>query len=66
MSKFYKMDPSAWDVGTSSLSLEEEAAYLRIVNSINKHDAPVPNIDRVLAGACFECPRGRPEPCEMP
>ena len=50
MSKFYKMDPSAWDVGTSSLSLEEEAAYLRIVNSINKHDAPVPNIDRVLAG----------------
>lgn len=54
MSRFYKMDPSDWDMGTAELSLEEEAAYLRIVNSINKHDAPVPNIDRVLAGM-FRC-----------
>lgn len=50
MSQFYKMDPAAWDFGTSDLSLEEEAAYLRIVNAIHKHDAPVPNNDRVLAG----------------
>lgn len=50
MSSFYKMDPSDWDFGTVNLSLEEEAAYLRIVNAIHKHDAPVPNNDRVLAG----------------
>jgi uncharacterized protein YdaU (DUF1376 family) len=50
VSGFYKMDPAAWDFGTADLSLEEEAAYLRIVNAIHKHDGPVPNNDRVLAG----------------
>lgn len=50
MSSFYKMDPAAWDFGTSDLSLDEEAAYLRIVNAIHKHDAPVPDNDRVLSG----------------
>lgn len=50
MSGFYKMDPAAWDFGTAELSLEEEAAYLRIVNAIHKHDGPVPDIDRILAG----------------
>lgn len=54
MSSFYKMDPAAWDFGTAELSLEEEAAYLRVVNAIHKHDGPVPNIDRVLAGL-FRC-----------
>lgn len=54
MSAFYKMDPAAWDFGTTALSLEEEAAYLRIVNAIHKHDAPVPDNDRVLAGM-FRC-----------
>lgn len=44
------MDPGAWDFGTASLSLEEEAAYLRIVNAIHKHKGPVPDQDRVLAG----------------
>jgi uncharacterized protein YdaU (DUF1376 family) len=51
---FYKMDPAAWDFGTAALSLEEEAAYLRIVNAMHKHEGPVPNIDRVLAGM-FRC-----------
>lgn len=50
MSSFYKMFPSAWDCGTANLSLEEEAAYLRIVNAIHTHDGPVPDNDRVLAG----------------
>lgn len=54
MSAFYKMDPAAWDFGTTNLSLEEEAAYLRIVNAIHKHDQPVPNNDRVLSGM-FRC-----------
>lgn len=47
---FYKMDPAKWDFGTAELSLEEEAAYLRIINAIHKHEGPVPNNDRVLAG----------------
>lgn len=50
MTGFYKMDPADWDNGTANLTLEEEAAYLRIVNSMHKHKAPVPNNDRVLAG----------------
>jgi len=54
MSSFYKMDPAAWDFGTAELTLEQEAAYLRIVNAIHKHDAPVPNVDRILAGL-FRC-----------
>jgi uncharacterized protein YdaU (DUF1376 family) len=54
VSDFYKMDPSAWDYGTASLSLEEEAAYLRIVNAIHKHRQPVPANDRILSGM-FRC-----------
>ena len=54
MSNFYKMDPAAWDFGTAELTLEQEAAYLRIVNAIHKHDGPVPYVDRVIAGL-FRC-----------
>ncbi|MFN4062298.1 MAG: DUF1376 domain-containing protein [Paracoccus hibiscisoli] len=54
MSSFYKMDPAAWDFGTTDLTLEQEAAYLRIINAIHKHDQPVPNNDRVLSGM-FRC-----------
>lgn len=54
MSAFYKMDPAAWDFGTTHLSLEEEAAYLRIINAIHKHDQALPDNDRVLAGM-FRC-----------
>jgi uncharacterized protein YdaU (DUF1376 family) len=50
MADFYKMDPALWDVRTSNLTLDQEAAYLRIVNAIHKHKSPVPNNDRVLAG----------------
>lgn len=50
MTDFYRMDPGAWDFGTAGLTLEEEAAYLRIINAIHKHKGPVPNKDRVLAG----------------
>ncbi|VDS07560.1 hypothetical protein PARHAE_00737 [Paracoccus haematequi] len=54
MSAYYKMDPADWDFRTAELSLEEEAALLRIINAIHKHDQPVPNNDRVLAGL-FRC-----------
>lgn len=50
MSEFYKMVPAIWDNATAHLTLEQEAALLRLVNAINKNDAPVPNVDRVLAG----------------
>lgn len=50
MSDFYRMDPGDWDFGTAHLTLEEEAAYLRIINAIHKHKGPVPDQDRVLAG----------------
>lgn len=50
MADFYKMDPALWDVRTSNLTLDQEAAYLRIVNAIHKHKSPVPDNDRVLAG----------------
>jgi uncharacterized protein YdaU (DUF1376 family) len=50
MPDFYKMDPALWDVRTSNLTLEQEAAYLRIVNAIHKHKSPIPYNDRVLAG----------------
>ncbi len=50
MTDFYKMDPAAWDFGTANLSLEEEAAYLRLVNAMHKHRGPVPDNDRVLSG----------------
>lgn len=44
------MDPAAWDFGTSDLTLEQEAAYLRIINAMHKHKSGVPDNDRVLAG----------------
>lgn len=50
MSEFYKMRPGRWNTGTDDLTLEQEAAYLRVVNAIHLHDHPVRNNMRVLAG----------------
>lgn len=50
MANFYKMDPILWDHATVDLTLEEEAAYLRIVNAIYRSERGCPNNDRVLAG----------------
>lgn len=50
MAEFYKMVPTDWDFGTTDLSLEMEAALLRIINATHTHKAPVPDNDRVLAG----------------
>ena len=54
MAEFYKMHPAKWDNGTADLSLEQEAAYLRIVNAINKADEPCPANKYVMAGL-FRC-----------
>lgn len=50
MSEFYKMEPLAWDRGTDNLTLEQEAAYLRICNAIYAADQAIRENYRVLAG----------------
>jgi uncharacterized protein YdaU (DUF1376 family) len=50
MSEFYKMNPLAWDRGTDDLTLEQEAAYLRVCNAIYAADQPIRANMRVLAG----------------
>lgn len=54
MANFYKMDPAVWDLATAALSLEEEAAYLRICNAIYKAERGCPDVPRMLAGM-FRC-----------
>lgn len=46
--EFYKMEFDAWDEGTVELTLEEEAAYLRLCHQMYRRRAPVPNSDRLL------------------
>lgn len=48
MGEFYKMDYDAWDEGTVELSLEEEAAYLRLCHQMYRRKGPVPNSMRLL------------------
>jgi uncharacterized protein YdaU (DUF1376 family) len=48
MGEFYKMEYDAWDEGTVELSLEEEAAYLRLCHQIYRRKGPVPNSMRLL------------------
>ena len=50
MASFYRMDPVLWDHRTADLSLEEEAAFLRICNAIYRSERGCPTNDRVLAG----------------
>jgi uncharacterized protein YdaU (DUF1376 family) len=40
---YYRMFPREWDDGTSKLTLEQEAALLRICNAINSRRAPLPD-----------------------
>lgn len=54
MSEFYRMNPARWNNGTADLSLEQEAAFLRIINAIHLHDEPLIDNDHVLAGL-FRC-----------
>lgn len=50
MSDWYKMDPVAWNDGTDDLSLEQEAAYLRICHAIYIAERPVRDNGFVIAG----------------
>lgn len=52
--EFYKMDFRAWNVGTVDLSLEQEAAYLRLCHAMYDARGPVPESTRLLQGL-FRC-----------
>ncbi|TPW26014.1 DUF1376 domain-containing protein [Pararhizobium mangrovi] len=50
MSDWYKMNPVDWNEGTNTLSLEQEAAYLRICNAIYIAGGAIANNPFVVAG----------------
>lgn len=52
--EFYKMDYEAWDEGTIELSLEQEAAYLRLCHQMYRRRGPIPNSKRLLC-VIFRC-----------
>lgn len=52
--EFYKMDFRAWNLGTVELTLEQEAAYLRLCHSMYDAGGPVPNSTRFLM-SIFRC-----------
>lgn len=47
--EFYKMDYEAWDEGTDELTLEQEAAYLRLCHQLYRRKAAVPASPATLA-----------------
>lgn len=50
MSDWYKMNPVDWNEGTNVLTLEQEAAYLRICNAIYIAGGPISDNSFVVAG----------------
>ncbi|MCJ2022155.1 YdaU family protein [Methylobacterium sp. E-065] len=56
--EFYKMDFRAWNVGTIELTLEQEAAYLRLCHAMYDVGGPVPNSTRFLQ-SIFRCVKRR-------
>jgi uncharacterized protein YdaU (DUF1376 family) len=47
--EFYKMDFEAWDEGTDELTLEQEAAYLRLCHQLYRRKASIPSAPATLA-----------------
>ncbi|MCE4223424.1 YdaU family protein [Methylobacterium sp. C25] len=47
--EFYKMDFEAWDEGTDELTLEQEAAYLRLCHQLYRRKAAIPSAATTLA-----------------
>lgn len=45
----YRHYPDDWDMGVAELTLEQEAAYLKIVGRIYRRGGPIPDNDRWLA-----------------
>lgn len=52
--EFYKMDYESWDTGTVDLTLEQEAAYLRLCHQMYRSGGPIPDSTRLLQGL-FRC-----------
>ena len=52
--EFYKMDFRAWNNGTVDLTLEQEAAYLRLCHAIYDARGAIPESMRLLQGI-FRC-----------
>lgn len=52
--EFYKMDFRAWNNGTVDLTLEQEAAYLRLCHAMYDNRGPIPSSTRLLQGI-FRC-----------
>lgn len=50
MELYYKFEVSRWNNGTDDLTLEQEAAYLRIVNAIHQVGEAIKDNNKVLAG----------------
>lgn len=50
MAEYYKFEIANWNEGTANLTLEQEAAYLRVVNAIRLADQPITYNLRVLCG----------------
>lgn len=50
MAEFYKFEIANWNEGTANLTLEQEAAYLRVVNAIRLADQPLTFNKFVLCG----------------
>ncbi len=40
--EFYRMDFEAWDEGTDKLTLEQEAAYLRLCHQMYRRSGAIP------------------------
>lgn len=59
--EFYKMEFDAWDEGTVELTLEEEAAYLRLCHQMYRRKGPVPNSDRMLC-SLWRCHQNKARP----
>lgn len=47
--EFYKMEYESWDEGTDSLTLEQEAAYLRLCHQMYRRKGGIPNGPATLA-----------------
>lgn len=47
--EFYKMEYEAWDEGTDALTLELEAAYLRLCHQMYRRHGPVPSAPATLS-----------------
>jgi len=52
--EYYKMEFEAWDEGTVDLTLEQEAAYLRLCHQMYRRGGEIPNSTKLLQ-SLFRC-----------